>query len=131
MLYKILFVFILTQQFLGECAPGCLRCNADNQCLVCDLASFYILNNHTCERVTEDKTEFCQIIDFAGKCIFCRPGYYLSGTTNNCVIVETEKKDEHCLVYGSSQACIFCKESYRLEGGVCVVNQTNIAGCSR
>ncbi len=49
MLKKLLLFLTLTNQLIGSCGKGCLKCSLADACQVCDLLSFYILKDKTCE----------------------------------------------------------------------------------
>ena len=50
MITFISFIIIL-DSLAGKCDKGCLRCNPNDYCEMCDNASFYILENQTCSKI--------------------------------------------------------------------------------
>lgn len=48
--YKLSMVILLCMSgVLSSCAQGCLKCNQNNQCLLCDYTKGYQLIDHTCK----------------------------------------------------------------------------------
>ena len=80
MISLILIIFFI-EKLKGICASGCLKCDGNNTCLVCDATSLHVLVEETCQK---QNLEFCLLAYEIGICSLCYPGYYLE-VNNRCV----------------------------------------------
>ncbi len=109
---KIFFLMSLVHFCINECAPGCLSCTQDKECLFCDNKRYkYIPDKFSCEEyVIED----CEIQSQDGECLQCFPLYNLDGNTGTCVRVTD---NNHCHYYHGN--CILCEAGYYMTQGEC------------
>ena len=84
MIGRILVATLLVGLALQQCTIGCLRCNAKNECLLCDVSSGYYSSATTCALSTQTN---CQLIDFTGACVLCSGSYYLDVNSKKCLAV--------------------------------------------
>ena len=48
---KFLLMFIFLKLNKNECSKGCLRCNVNDFCEICDIKGFYLLKNNHCQQI--------------------------------------------------------------------------------
>ena len=122
-------VFLLTL-FIGlsysQCGIGCLMCNQQNQCTLCDVTNrFYLLNN-AC--VVSALTN-CLILSNNGQCYQCNPGYYFEQTSLTCQAVPTANIVANCYYYSTALVCNLCNQDFYLDNNVCKAVGTLKANC--
>ena len=44
----LILCYIVIKETVELCSDGCLNCNGENQCLVCDNTSLYVLSDGHC-----------------------------------------------------------------------------------
>lgn len=116
-------LFAYSQQ---QCNPGCLMCNASNQCLACDFKNNFVLTANTCTNSTQTN---CQTLAFNGNCAVCNSKYYLDITTQKCLSISNTTSVTNCLYYSSTQACTLCNANYYISAGQCVAANVTVANC--
>ena len=106
---SILGYIILISQIASLCAEGCLKCNNNNRCLVCDATSLYANVNGTC---VAQELEFCLLAFDLFRCAMCYEGYYLE-VNNKCVSNPSGLNEiRHCEYYRSFTRCKQCRKNY-------------------
>lgn len=107
--------------FLGltiqVCDKGCLKCNARNECLLCDTVHKYVLSGTNCVLSSLNN---CSILTYNGECVKCNADYYLDASTKKCVAIQSSRLVTNCLVYGVDQACTLCIKNYYVKDNSCV-----------
>ena len=114
----------LTQQI---CKEGCLKCDANDNCLICDLSKKFFLDAGTCK--LSDKTN-CLLVGNDGNCLACNLDFFLDSNTKNCVAVDTTKKITNCASYSATQICNACVTAYFLKDAKCSAVTKSISNCS-
>ena len=109
----ILLILGLTTQ---SCTKGCLKCTAENKCILCDTTALFKTNADSCATVDQSN---CSVINLEGDCLGCDDGYWLNSTTKKCVVVETEKKVTNCKSYTGTQTCSNCEPHFVIEAAKC------------
>ena len=125
MIKRLLICLIAIQLTIQTCDKGCLKCDSDNQCLMCDVLSNYKLVSSKCESVTNAN---CTLADQDGKCLACDSQYYLN-SSNACVAVESAKLVTGCVSYDSSQNCLTCQTDKYLNQAACSNVTTAVTNC--
>ena len=109
---KILLLTItLTGSINSNCVEGCLKCNSDNKCMICDTTNNYLLISQSCEKADQPN---CLQINLKGQCLSCTPNHYLDENTLKCIQIEEASKIENCLHYLNSQNCLNCEKNFFL-----------------
>ena len=109
------FIPVFTNQ---RCAEGCLKCEGNNICSVCDSASLYVMINGEC--IKQD-LEFCLYTFNLNTCLVCYPGFYLE-LSGKCVKnPESVNSIDNCKEYESFTRCKSCYQYYYIidEGRGC------------
>lgn len=127
MMKAILIAIIAIASTRQACDKGCLKCNANSECLVADIYADYYLNGTT---ATASNLSNCSIGGHDGKCTVCDPKYYIDGTTGKCVAVATAALIANCDYYGSATGCIACAKDYFLNANACSAVETKISNCN-
>lgn len=117
---------LLIYKIAAQCTTGCLRCNNNNQCLVCDVSSNYILSGSTCSVSSQTN---CNLLAQNGACVLCNPNYFLDTNSNKCVAVSSSSQIVGCNVYSNAQMCSTCAGSYYVQSGKCVSVNATVANC--
>jgi hypothetical protein len=115
---------LLTMATISTCGDGCLRCGANDSCLICDPVSGYYLKEGTCQKTSISN---CELVTPDGFCQICKEGNYLDPATRQCVT--STQTTPNCLYYNSAQSCVTCKQNYYLSNGSCVAVQSLITNC--
>ena len=123
---SIILILSILHLSKTACIPGCLKCSAYKNCLLCDTNKFYALKNSTCSL---KNIENCEKINQIGECLVCLKNFYLDSTTKKCVGVETEKKIFKCLNYSNTQICQNCENDYIIENSKCVKIENLVTNC--
>lgn len=71
-IFKNLLMIILLHigGITSQCNEGCLKCNQNNQCLLCEYTKSYRLINNTCVLSQIDN---CETYSADGLCLTCKP----------------------------------------------------------
>ena len=117
------YMFALTTQ---KCSDGCLKCNAKDECQLCDIPRNFALNGTAC---ITTKVDNCLKIANNGTCLSCQTPYYINETTGKCTQVETRFQIENCSGYSSKQVCLGCQPGLYLSEGKCISVTIQIANC--
>lgn len=125
---KVVMALLLVGLSVQQCTIGCLRCSANNQCLLCDISNGYYSSATTC---LLSALSNCQLIGLAGGCVQCSTGYYLDQNTQQCLAVPSLLAIANCTVYGSGQACTQCATNTYLSAGQCLPVVNFVANCIR
>ena len=109
MFAKMFLVIMCLSRSNQSCEKGCLKCNGQNECLICDANMSYILSpeGKKCEQIEKKN---CTKISFEGNCLVCKSGYYLDG--GQCV--EVTNKVLNCALWASEVTCSLCQTNYAL-----------------
>ena len=99
---------------LQQCTIGCLKCNNQNQCLLCDITQNYQLSATPCRLNTQTN---CALFSQSGNCVQCSPNFYMDINSQNCIAVGTANVIANCRNYNSAQACVLCANNFFLVGG--------------
>ena len=114
--YLLILLFLSTIH--SKCAEGCLKCEGNNICSVCDSSSLYVMTNGECVR---QSLEFCLLSFNLFTCLKCYPGFYLE--LNGKCVKNPEGVNEipFCKEYESFTRCKTCNQFYYLveEGQKC------------
>ncbi len=124
--FATIVISLLLELTNSICGDGCLRCNQQDQCLVCDFSSSYFYVAGECQRAEIDN---CAFLSQDGRCLSCEVGFYLDSTTFTCVKIQEENKIPHCVKYFTSSTCLNCEPDFYQENGVCVRVFDPIPGC--
>ena len=119
--------FIFMGLTLQACGQGCLKCNAQSTCIVCDISTFYSLSNGSCVLNTANN---CGIIKMNGDCFACNSGYYIDSNTKKCVAVLATKVVAQCNAYDGSQNCVACNTGFYVSSANCTAVNTTVANCN-
>lgn len=134
-LKRAVVLLLVLASCAGKCAEGCIKCEGNNVCSICDASSLYVLSNGEC---VKQSLEFCLLSFNLFSCLKCYPGFYLE--LNGKCVKNPESINEipFCKEYDSFTRCKTCKQFYyltderqkceRITGDVienCVVYQDN------
>ena len=119
--------FIFMGLTLQACGQGCLKCNAQNTCIVCDISTYYYLSNGSCVLTAANN---CSIVKMNGDCFACASGYYIDNNTKKCVSVPTAKVVAQCNAYDGSQNCVACNTGFYVSNANCTAVNTTVANCN-
>ena len=111
---------------IQQCTIGCLKCNNQNQCLLCDITQGYQLLANSCRLNTQTN---CALFSQNGNCVQCANNFYMDINSQNCVAIGSTNVIANCLNYNSAQACILCNKNNFLVGGSCNAVNNTIANC--
>lgn len=68
---KVLIITLFISYIIrSECGKGCLKCNPDNECLICDLNNYFIMSSDSLSCVKKI-LDNCEKIDENGNCLVC------------------------------------------------------------
>ena len=125
---EVLFAMLVVLSGLTtqQCTIGCLKCNNQNQCLLCDITQGYQLTGTTCRLNTQTN---CAMFSQSGNCVQCSPNFYMDINSQNCVGVGTANVVANCMNYNSAQACVLCVNNFFLVGGSCTAVNATIPNC--
>ena len=121
---KYFFYLFLINLSISECTKGCLKCNSNDNCEICDFVNFYKLEKNSC---TEVEIPNCEIINFEGKCIQCFSNFYLDSQNKNCLAIKNPI--ENCKIYLSEGQCLRCGINYYLKEKRCILSGELINNC--
>ena len=126
-MFKFIAVCVLVMGLtIQQCDKGCLKCNAKNECVFCDISNNYYLSGTKC--LTSTLTN-CQILNQNGDCGQCASNFYLDLATKKCVAVETAKQVANCQLYGSGQVCVKCVKGFFVKDGKCLAVVKSVDNC--
>ena len=111
---------------LSICSEGCLKCNDNDECLICDITQGYKLNGSSCENAQQPN---CIYVDFEGNCLSCRDTFMIDTETFKCVLIENPTKLPNCAVYLNTGTCRRCENKFYFEEANCVAVDIEIADC--
>lgn len=123
LIIAVVFLIGTTNQ---QCATGCLRCNSQNQCLLCDITNNFRLVSNSCQLTQQVN---CLILAQNGNCVLCSNNYYLDANSQSCLQVQSAKVVANCNYYNGVQACASCNPNYYISNGACVAVTTTVANC--
>ena len=123
---KSLIAILLIGLSIQQCTIGCLKCNALNQCVICDSTNSYFLNGNTCSLTTQTN---CNVLSITGTCVTCNVNYYLDVNSQRCVAVANSTLIANCASYNSGQVCVQCNGNFYLLNGQCATVNITIANC--
>lgn len=110
-LINMIIFFSIIKEYIQICSSGCLKCDGNNKCLVCDATSLYVPVEDSCKK---QYLEFCLLAYEIGICTLCYPGYYLE-INNRCVTNPTGPNEiQYCLEYRTFHHCKRCQKNYYL-----------------
>lgn len=126
MVTRLLLLLQLARELAAQCAQGCLRCNAANQCLLCDVTSKYVLSNGACVASTQTN---CNWLSNNGNCLVCNSGYFVDSSTFKCV--QASSTVGNCELYSSATTCLQCKKGtfFNSTTSNCTTVNSAIANC--
>jgi len=75
---NLIFLILLIPKIFSLCTSGCLKCNSESNCLICDVNNGYYLSGLSC--VQKDVPN-CQITNIFGACLMCKSQYFLNSST--------------------------------------------------
>lgn len=90
-----------------QCMQGCLKCTADNACLVCDLELSYTMLNGICQQTYQIN---CLLLAPNGPCLICSKDFYFKPDTKTCTAVATVVPN--CVVYADAGTCGQCATGF-------------------
>lgn len=111
MLKLILLMASITQIVHFKCGRGCLGCNEEDECYICDVTNFYTLESGLCLKKVLPN---CSLMDAGGDCYFCLKGFYLDSSTKKCIAVNSNNLIINCSSYTSNTSCGECENGYYL-----------------
>lgn len=123
----LLIAMCLFKNTFQDCATGCLSCDSNESCILCDFLSGFFLKDNSCQKTS---IENCTQLDLNGQCLSCSPSSYLDSSLNKCVPVQKANLQDSCIRYESDSVCSVCKNTYPLQGKCIKNNQFQIANCS-
>jgi hypothetical protein len=127
MFVKRVFLFCLILNLSkGKCSEGCLKCNKEDDCMVCDTFNGYKFTGTNCEKVSVDN---CLITNLSGECMGCKGDFFLDKTTLKCVKIDEIRKVDKCLSYDNKQNCSNCTGDFVMNNGVCIAVNNIIENC--
>ena len=92
---KYLIILMIFSPF-SPCQQGCLKCQSNGTCIICDTTKFYKLSGTTCVLVSIPN---CTSIDIDGICQACDNNYFVEINTKKCQRVDTAKLVDQCMAY--------------------------------
>ncbi|MCP5019838.1 MAG: hypothetical protein GY938_31810 [Ketobacter sp.] len=106
---------------------GCLSCDADRKCYVCDFIKGYdITADKNCTRKEVTNCLMNQPFDTAGGCFVCMPGFFIDN--KNCT---GSNAVTNCEYYLSATECARCKKGFFLASATqCSVVTNSITNCA-
>ena len=119
-------IILLTGLSLQQCTIGCLRCNAQNQCLLCDVTNNFRLSGTGCQL---NQVTNCLLPTQSGLCTTCLNQFYLDTNTRLCMAVSAAKLVSNCILYNSAQDCALCGPNFYVSNGRCVALTKTIPFC--
>ena len=122
----IFIAFLLIGITFQQCSIGCLRCNKNNQCQLCDVSNGYYLNGNTC--MLSQQTS-CTLISQNDSCVQCSSNYYLDVNSQRCVAVGTSNVVSNCMNYNSGQICTSCSGNFFVSAGRCSAVNVTVTNC--
>lgn len=124
---KLVFLIsFLVRGFLEICAQGCMYCDKNQNCLVCDTLQKYYLNFNSCVSYENNN---CQQIDQKGVCLVCESGYYYNTILQLCSQVPQNMAVAYCNQYSGQGQCSQCATNYYLNKNQCIAVVNKITGC--
>ena len=125
---KLMAVILLanTLRFQG-CTQGCLSCESDGKCRICDTSTFYALKDGACHQI--NNLNNCLIIDNSGKCLECDKEFYIDPETSKCVAVDDTSKIQNCAAYNSNKSCIACNPGFYVSNSICLASDISVSNC--
>jgi hypothetical protein len=123
---RVLFAILLLGFSVQQCTIGCLKCNALNQCLLCDITNNYFLNGNTCSLSTQTN---CNLLSLSGNCVQCNTNFYLDVNSQKCLSVTSSNVVPNCNQYNSGQVCVSCTGNFFISAGRCAAVNSTIANC--
>lgn len=125
---RVFLIAFLVSFSTQQCAAGCLKCSAQNSCLLCDSTTLYYLNSSANACMRSALTN-CQLIDQSNNCLVCANGYYVDSNTKSCVALTSVQTISNCIRYSSTRGCTACLSSFFLFVGVCQSVNKVVANC--
>jgi hypothetical protein len=125
-LVKILAITFVFVSVKSECnKPGCLSCNSQGVCVLCDGSTNYVLDKSVC---IYKPVENCDYVIGVNECGVCKNGFYL-GRDAKCYSL-LSKRIRFCAVYVSSVTCQWCEKDYYINSsGECAPVKVSIPSC--
>ena len=127
MILKSIIILITFQFGFQQCTSGCLKCGANNACLICDTPGGYFALGLSCAKTT---TSYCTVLFQDGRCADCDVDSYLDPTSLTCLKVPDAKKLTNCVKYTSSLSCRICAKAFLVKDGRCIAVATPIVNCA-
>lgn len=119
-----IFMILLVSSTLSTCGDGCLKCGADNACLVCNFQRGWSLNQGTCVKSIDTR---CFTTGPDGLCQICNKGYRLDTTSKKCV--KSSNTITNCLYYNEFGNCQYCRNGFYPLDNTCAKVLTTISNC--
>lgn len=122
------FAFLsLFQHTISKCGTGCLRCDKNGDCLLCDQSRYYFLNSFL--NCVLQEIPNCLQATKTGTCLLCDIDHYLDTVLNQCVKMPMANKINRCLYYSDLFNCEQCEEFFYVKDSKCVEVEKNIVNC--
>ena len=122
---KTCIIYILILNTLkNECAEGCLSCNDNKQCQLCDLEKNWVLSKSGC---LKSEISNCKKIISYDKCLLCQNGFFLD--QGKCVEISSNFLIQNCLSYANIINCTSCETDFFILEGKCQKVENSISNC--
>lgn len=123
----IIFIHALIEAVWPKCGEGCLRCSEKEECELCDLSNFYVLDGARECVLKEIKN--CVKINSSGNCVLCQPHTFLTGEPKMCQPVPPNQLIANCVYYEPDKTCKLCERDYYSAKLLCHQSQKPITKC--
>ena len=122
----LITILLITKNSISLCGQGCLQCNRQNNCLLCDYKTNYYLNITSCVLSTKPN---CLVLSQIGVCAQCSPSYFYDSNAANCVAVSYQKTVANCVAYDINQSCTQCSGNFFAAYSLCYAVSNPITNC--
>ena len=121
---KTLLIWLMIATIKSTCDEGCVRCGADNKCLLCDIQLGWKLVGNSCQRSVDTK---CILNGAQDSCLLCNQNFFYDATQRKCV--RSSRRLELCLHMQDNILCDVCVKGYYPLDGVCTSVPNPIPNC--
>ena len=118
---------LLSRVIHAKCGTGCLRCNQDGDCLLCDQSRYYFLNSFS--NCVLNEIPNCLKTTIDGTCLLCDINFYLDTVQNECIQMPMANRINRCLYYSDLFNCAQCEEFFFVSDNACREVKKNILNC--